>query len=156
MDSVQEGVEVLGSALHVPADPVRTGFIHLAYWNISAFVLCTEQLLSVGQLFTSTHLRLTEHLDTVLTDELQQLAVREAEEFILLRHLGQKAHDQIREQFYHVMCFSLTLSFSLMERSGDVSEGSKNNTWNKICTDKRPEEIKLAEGLNKKPANDPW
>lgn len=29
MDSIQEGVQVLGSALHVPADPVCAGLVHL-------------------------------------------------------------------------------------------------------------------------------
>lgn len=29
VDSIQEGVQVLGSALHVPADPVCAGLIHL-------------------------------------------------------------------------------------------------------------------------------
>lgn len=36
-----------------------------------------------------THLRLTEHLETVLADELQKLAVRKAEEFFFFSHLGQ-------------------------------------------------------------------
>ena len=34
MNSVQEGVQVLGSALHVPADPVCTGLVHLT-WTYS-------------------------------------------------------------------------------------------------------------------------
>lgn len=34
------------------------------------------------------HLRLTENLQTVLTDELQQLAVRQAEELLLFGYLG--------------------------------------------------------------------
>lgn len=29
VDGVQQGVQVLGPALHVPADPVRTGLVHL-------------------------------------------------------------------------------------------------------------------------------
>lgn len=36
----------------------------------------------------STHLRFTEHLETVLTDEFQQLAVGEAEELIFFSYLG--------------------------------------------------------------------
>lgn len=49
--------------------------------------------------FNTTHLRLTEHLQTVLTDELQQLAVRQAEELVFFRHLGHKRtreHDQMK------------------------------------------------------------
>lgn len=34
-----------------------------------------------------THLRLAQHLDAVLADELQQLTVGEAEELVLLGHL---------------------------------------------------------------------
>lgn len=37
--------------------------------------------------FRVTHLRLTEHLETVLTDELQQLAVSKTEEFLFFGHL---------------------------------------------------------------------
>lgn len=37
---------------------------------------------------TATHLRLTENLQTVLTDELQQLAVRQAEELLFFGYLG--------------------------------------------------------------------
>lgn len=37
---------------------------------------------------TATHLRLTENLQTVLTNELQQLAVRQAEEFLFFGYLG--------------------------------------------------------------------
>lgn len=40
--------------------------------------------------FNATHLSLTEHLEAVLTDELQQLAVREAEELVFFGHLGQR------------------------------------------------------------------
>lgn len=36
----------------------------------------------------ATHLRLTEDLQTVLTDELQQLAVRQAEELLFFGYLG--------------------------------------------------------------------
>lgn len=36
----------------------------------------------------ATHLRLTENLQTVLTDELQQLAVRQAEELLFFGYLG--------------------------------------------------------------------
>lgn len=37
---------------------------------------------------TATHLRLAENLQTVLTDELQQLAVRQAEELLFFGYLG--------------------------------------------------------------------
>lgn len=37
---------------------------------------------------TATHLGLTENLQTVLTNELQQLAVRQAEEFLFFGYLG--------------------------------------------------------------------
>lgn len=37
---------------------------------------------------TATHLRFTEDLQTVLTDELQQLAVRQAEELLFFGYLG--------------------------------------------------------------------
>lgn len=36
----------------------------------------------------ATHLRLAENLQTVLTDELQQLAVRQAEELLFFGYLG--------------------------------------------------------------------
>lgn len=38
--------------------------------------------------WSATHLRLTQNLQTVLTDELQQLAVRQAEELLLFGYLG--------------------------------------------------------------------
>lgn len=41
--------------------------------------------------FKVTHLGLTEHLKTVLTDELQQLAVSKAEEFLFFGHLQEKS-----------------------------------------------------------------
>lgn len=40
--------------------------------------------------FKVTHLGLTEHLETVLTDELQQLAVSKAEEFLFFGHLQKR------------------------------------------------------------------
>lgn len=50
------------------------------------------QYMPVGQILScscnATHLRFTEHLETLLTDELQQLAVREAEELVFFSHLG--------------------------------------------------------------------
>lgn len=39
---------------------------------------------------SETHLRLTQNLQTVLTDELQQLAVRQAEEFLFFGYLGDR------------------------------------------------------------------
>ena len=108
MDRVQEGVQVLRSALHVPADPVCAGLIHLTWIYLDRsiwwFVICiwihsylrASVEISWGMLRckknymfpNATHLRLTEHLQTVLTDELQQLAVREAEELVFFGHLG--------------------------------------------------------------------
>lgn len=38
--------------------------------------------------WSATHLRLTQNLQTVLADELQQLAVRQAEELLLFGYLG--------------------------------------------------------------------
>lgn len=38
--------------------------------------------------WSASHLRLTQNLQTVLTDELQQLAVRQAEEFLFFGYLG--------------------------------------------------------------------
>lgn len=62
------------------------------------YIFCAHLVLQVGQKtvlissFNVTHLRLTEHLETVLTDELQQLAVGEAEELIFLSHLRQREY----------------------------------------------------------------
>ena len=57
-----------------------SGYIH--GWNNSVFL-------------NVTHLGLTEHLQTVLTDELQQLAVRQAEELIFFGHLGHNSTEKV-------------------------------------------------------------
>lgn len=56
-----------------------------------------------------THLRLAQHLDAVLADELQQLTVGEAEELVLLGHLEVTAAENTGARWrpsVHVFLFS--------------------------------------------------
>lgn len=62
-DGIKESMEVLGASFCIPPHPVNAGFIDLG---------------------------LTEDLQTVLTDEFQQLAVRQAKELLFFGHLKQK------------------------------------------------------------------
>lgn len=53
-----------------------------------------------------THLRLTEHLDTVLADKLQQLAVRQTEELVHFGHLKLETEpDQFNDSVRSSMIF---------------------------------------------------
>lgn len=64
MDGIEQSMEVLGASLRIPAHPVNAGFVDLS---------------------------LAQNLQTILTDELQQLAVRQAEELLFLGNLEQSA-----------------------------------------------------------------
>lgn len=52
-------------------------------WDAATMILPRKKVTDL-----LTHLRLAQHLDAVLADELQQLTVGEAEELVLLGHLG--------------------------------------------------------------------
>ncbi len=46
MNRIQEGMQVLGSALHIPADPVCAGLIHLTWIYLEVCYVHLDTLLS--------------------------------------------------------------------------------------------------------------